>query len=145
MLLTICQNCSQDNPAHARFCLACGGGLALDIAGPREERRIVTVIFVDLVEFTARAELLDPEDVRGILAPYHERVRGEIESFGGIVEKFIGDAVVGVFGVPSLHEDDALRAVRAAADMRAALASLNEELVAEWGSDAIIARTTLTS
>ena len=113
MLLTICQNCSQDNPAHARFCLACGGGLALDIAGPREERRIVTVIFVDLVEFTARAELLDPEDVRGILAPYHERVRGEIESFGGIVEKFIGDAVVGVFGVPAAHEDDPERAVRA--------------------------------
>ena len=114
MLLTICQNCSQDNPAQARFCLACGGGLALDIAGPREERRIVTVIFVDLVEFTARAELLDPEDVRGILAPYHERVRGEIESFGGIVEKFIGDAVVGVFGAPIAFGDDPERAVRAA-------------------------------
>lgn len=127
MLLTICQNCSQDNPAQARFCLACGGGLALDIAGPREERRIVTVIFVDLVEFTARAELLDPEDVRGILAPYHERVRGEIESFGGIVEKFIGDAVVGVFGAPIAFGDDPERAVRAALAVREAIDESNAD------------------
>ena len=85
---------------------------------PHEERRIVTIIFVDLVGFTARAEQLDPEDVRALLAPYHERVRREIESFGGVVEKFIGDAVMGVFGAPLAHGDDAERAVRAALVVR---------------------------
>ena len=116
--MTICPKCAQDNPAVARFCLACGGGLAADTSWPREERRIVTVIFVDLVEFTSRAERLDPEDVQGILAPYHERVRSEIESFGGVVEKFIGDAVVGVFGAPIAFGDDPERAVRAALAVR---------------------------
>jgi class 3 adenylate cyclase len=91
----------------------------------REERRIVTVIFVDLVEFTSRAERLDPEDVRGILAPYHECVRSEIESFGGVVEKFIGDAVVGVFGAPIAFGDDPERAVRAALAIRGAIDSMN--------------------
>ena len=90
-------------------------------APSREERRIVTVIFVDLVGFTSRAETLDPEDVRAILAPYHDRVRAEIESFGGVVEKFIGDAVVGVFGAPTAYGDDPERAVRAALSVRAAL------------------------
>ncbi len=85
---------------------------------PRDERRIVTVIFVDLVGFTARAERLDPEEVRAVLAPYHDRVRREIESFGGVVEKFIGDAVMGVFGAPVAHGDDAERAVRAALVVR---------------------------
>ena len=94
--------------------------MALDISVPREERRIVTVIFVDLVGFTSRAEPLDPEDVRAILAPYHDRVRDEIESFGGVVEKFIGDAVVGVFGAPTAFGDDPERAVRAALSVRAA-------------------------
>jgi len=83
-----------------------------------EERRVVTIIFVDLVGFTARAERLDPEDVRAVLAPYHERVRREIESFGGVVEKFIGDAVMGIFGAPLAHGDDAERAVRAALVVR---------------------------
>ena len=78
----------------------------------------MTIIFVDLVGFTARAEQLDPEDVRGLLAPYHERVRREIESFGGVVEKFIGDAVMGVFGAPLAYGDDAERAVRAALVVR---------------------------
>jgi class 3 adenylate cyclase len=79
---------------------------------------VVSVIFVDLVGFTARAERLDPEEVRAVLAPYHERVRREIESFGGVVEKFIGDAVMGVFGAPLAHGDDAERAVRAALVVR---------------------------
>jgi class 3 adenylate cyclase len=78
----------------------------------------VTVIFVDLVGFTARAEQLDPEEVRAVLVPYHDRVRREIESFGGVVEKFIGDAVMGVFGAPLAHGDDAERAVRAALVVR---------------------------
>src|SRR2546427_8389981 len=115
--MLLCQTCSQENPAVARFCLACGAPLA-DESLPRDERRIVTVIFVDLVGFTARAEQLDPEEVRAVLTPYHERVRREIESFGGIVEKFIGDAVMGVFGAPVAYGDDAERAVRAALVVR---------------------------
>src|SRR2546427_11667487 len=85
---------------------------------PRRERKIVTVLFADLVGFTARAEQLDPEDVRAVLAPYHERLRSELERFGGTVEKFIGDAVMAVFGAPVVHEDDPERAVRAALAIR---------------------------
>jgi class 3 adenylate cyclase/tetratricopeptide (TPR) repeat protein len=84
----------------------------------RKERKVVTVLFADLVGFTARAEELDPEDVEAILRPYHERLRGELERFGGTVEKFIGDAVMAVFGAPVAHEDDPERAVRAALAIR---------------------------
>jgi class 3 adenylate cyclase len=119
--MTVCAVCGQENPPIAQFCLTCGRPLAGGKPASREERRIVTVIFVDLVGFTSRAETLDPEDVRAILAPYHDRVRDEIESFGGVVEKFIGDAVVGVFGAPTAYGDDPERAVRAALSVRAAL------------------------
>jgi class 3 adenylate cyclase len=119
--MPVCASCSQENPPIAQFCLACGRPLAGAKAPSREERRIVTVIFVDLVGFTSRAETLDPEDVRAILAPYHDRVRAELASFGGVVEKFIGDAVVGVFGAPTAYGDDPERAVRAALSVRAAL------------------------
>jgi class 3 adenylate cyclase len=119
--MTVCAVCGQENPTIAQFCLTCGRPLAGGKPASREERRIVTVIFVDLVGFTSRAETLDPEDVRAILAPYHDRVRDEIESFGGVVEKFIGDAVVGVFGAPIAYGDDPERAVRAALSVRAAL------------------------
>jgi class 3 adenylate cyclase/tetratricopeptide (TPR) repeat protein len=85
---------------------------------PRRERKIVTVLFADLVGFTARAETLDPEDVEAILRPYHERLRTELERFGGTVEKFIGDAVMALFGAPVAHEDDPERAVRAALAIR---------------------------
>jgi class 3 adenylate cyclase len=84
----------------------------------RRERKVVTVLFADLVGFTARAEQLDPEDVEAILRPYHERLRGELERFGGTVEKFIGDAVMALFGAPVAHEDDPERAVRAALAIR---------------------------
>jgi DNA-binding SARP family transcriptional activator len=90
---------------------------------PREERKIVTVLFCDLVAFTATSEELDPEDVRALQRPYFDRVRAEIEGFGGTVEKFIGDAVMAVFGVPAAHEDDPERAVRAALAVRDALAA----------------------
>ncbi len=113
-----CLACGQENPPAARFCLGCGSQLDAPAADRQDERRIVTVIFVDLVGFTARAENLDPEDVRALLTPYHERVRREIESFGGVVEKFIGDAVMGLFGAPLAHGDDAERAVRAALSIR---------------------------
>ena len=121
-----CSSCGQENPEIARFCLACGAPLASS-ESPREERRIVSVVFVDLVGFTARSEQLDPEDVRAILTPYHETVRDEIESFGGVVEKFVGDAVMAVFGAPTAHGDDPERAVRAALAVREAVTALNAE------------------
>ena len=109
----ICTRCGETNSATARFCSACGAELGEQ---PRtaEERRVVSVIFVDLVGFTSRSEQLDPEDVREFLRPYHARVRSELESFGGRVEKFIGDAIMGVFGAPVAYGDDHERAVRAA-------------------------------
>src|SRR5947199_7962532 len=88
------------------------------MAAPRRERKVVTVLFADLVGFTARAEELDPEDVEAILRPYHARLRTELERHGGTVEKFIGDAVMALFGAPVAHEDDPERAVRAALAIR---------------------------
>ena len=120
-----CHSCGQENPDIARFCLACGAPLVEETAA-REERRFVSVVFVDLVGFTSRSEQLDPEDVRAILTPYHGTVRDELESFGGVVEKFVGDAVMAVFGAPTAHGDDPERAVRAALAVRDAVAALNE-------------------
>ena len=84
----------------------------------RRERKVVTVVFCDLVGFTSQAEALDPEDVEALLTPYHDRVRTELERRGGTVEKFIGDAVMALFGAPTAHEDDPERAVRAALAIR---------------------------
>jgi class 3 adenylate cyclase/tetratricopeptide (TPR) repeat protein len=116
--VTVCAACAQENPEGARFCLACGTPLVVEAAQPRRERRVVSVIFVDLVGFTGRAEKLDPEDVQAVLEPYRDAARAEIESFGGVVEKFIGDAIMGVFGAPTAFGDDAERAVRAALAVR---------------------------
>jgi class 3 adenylate cyclase len=124
--MATCRSCGQENPDIARFCLACGAPLEQEPTR-REERRIVSVVFVDLVGFTSRSEQLDPEDVRAILTPYHGTVRDELESFGGVVEKFVGDAVMAVFGAPTAHGDDPERAVRAALAVRDAVAVLNEE------------------
>jgi class 3 adenylate cyclase len=118
-----CESCGQENPAYAKFCLACGRELAS--AAPREERRVVSVIFVDLVGFTQQSDQRDPEDVRAILGPYHSCARREIESFGGRVEKFVGDAVMGVFGAPTAYGDDAERATRAALAVRDSLRALD--------------------
>jgi class 3 adenylate cyclase/tetratricopeptide (TPR) repeat protein len=96
----------------------CGASLVSAAPAAREERKVVTVLFCDLVGFTAKAEQLDPEDVRAVLAPYHERVRAELERHGGTVEKFIGDAVMALFGAPTAHEDDPERALRAALAVR---------------------------
>jgi class 3 adenylate cyclase/tetratricopeptide (TPR) repeat protein len=115
--MVICPNCGQENPDIARFCLACATSLA-PAPVVREERKIVTVLFADLVGFTSRAERLDPEAVRAFLAPYHARLRTELERFGGTVEKFIGDAVMAIFGAPVAREDDPERAVRAALAIR---------------------------
>ncbi len=113
-----CSRCGQENPAGARFCNACAAPLAVDDETRLEERKVVTVLFADLVGFTSRAERMDPEEVRSLLRPYHARLRDELERFGGTVEKFIGDAVMAVFGAPIAHEDDAERAVRAALAIR---------------------------
>jgi class 3 adenylate cyclase len=123
--MIICPSCGQENPPIAKFCLACAQPLEEQAQGLAEERKVVTVLFADLVGFTARAERLDPEDVRAILTPYFARVRSEIESFGGTVEKFIGDAVMAIFGAPVVHGDDPERAVRAALAMCAAVEEMN--------------------
>jgi class 3 adenylate cyclase/tetratricopeptide (TPR) repeat protein len=120
----ICANCGQDNPDPARFCLACGTPLA-PAAPPVEERKLITVLFTDIVGSTAKAEQMDPEDVRARLAPYYTRLRSELEAFGGTVEKFIGDAVVALFGAPVAHEDDPERAVKAALAICSAIDDLN--------------------
>src|SRR5215211_3666810 len=118
LTVVACPSCGQQNPEGARFCNACASPLQAEERPLGEERKTVTVVFVDLVGFTAEAERLDPEDVRGLLAPYHAHVREELERRGGTVEKFIGDAVMAVFGAPVAHEDDPERAVRAALAIR---------------------------
>jgi len=128
----ICASCGTENPEQARFCFGCGSPLAeaAPVAAPSEERKVITAIFVDLVGSTARSEQLDPEDVKALVAPYHARVRAELERHGGTFEKFSGDAVLALFGSPKAHEDDPERAVRAALAVQAAMAELNAE--DEW-------------
>jgi class 3 adenylate cyclase len=113
-----CPSCGVESPATFRFCPACAAPLGTEAPAAREERKVVTVLFADLVGFTSRSEQLDPEDVRAVLAPYHAHLREELERYGGTVEKFIGDAVMAVFGAPVAHEDDPERAVRAALAIR---------------------------
>ncbi|MDP8905749.1 MAG: AAA family ATPase [Chloroflexota bacterium] len=114
-----CERCGQQNPPAAKFCLECGSAL-LGAPGRRvrEERKVVSVLFADLVDFTAQAERMDPEEVRALLQPYHTGLRADLERYGGTVEKFIGDAVMALFGAPVAHEDDPERAVRAALAIR---------------------------
>jgi class 3 adenylate cyclase/tetratricopeptide (TPR) repeat protein len=122
-----CPACGEVVALELAFCTRCGAATAPGEAEPAilEERKVVSVLFADLVGFTGRAEKLDPEDVRRMLSPYHARVKAELERFGGTVEKFIGDAVVALFGAPLAHEDDPERAVRAALAARDALGELN--------------------
>src|SRR4029453_3821724 len=122
-----CANCGEENPLRARFCLACGEPLVEPAGGQVEERKVVPVLFCDLVGFTARSDRADPEDVRAALRPYHALLRTEIERFGGTVEKFIGDAGMAGFGAPAANEADAERAVRAALRITEAIGELNEE------------------
>src|SRR5262245_35039310 len=127
-----CSACGVENPDIARFCLACGTQLA-EARPPQETRKIVTIVFSDLKGSTSLGEALDSEALREVMPRYFDAMRGELERHGGVIEKFIGDAVMAVFGLPRLHEDDALRAVRAAAGMQAALERLNVELERHYG------------
>src|ERR671915_1400096 len=130
--MLVCDTCGEHNPDRARFCLACGRSLA-DRPAVRESRKTVTVLFCDVTGSTALGERLDPESQRAVMSSYFEGMREVLERHGGTVEKFIGDAVMAVFGIPSVHEDDALRAVRAADAMRERLAELNRDLERERG------------
>ena len=127
-----CPNCGHANAEGAKFCSECGARLDAPVAASREVRKTVTVVFCDVTGSTALGEHLDPESLRTVMSRYFERMQAVLESHGGTVEKFIGDAVMAVFGIPVVHEDDALRAVRAAGEMRDALAELNEDLAREW-------------
>ena len=119
----ICPACGHENSDRAKFCEECATPLAVAPTA-REQRKTVTVLFCDVTGSTALGESTDPEALRALLARYFERMKGIVESHGGTVEKFIGDAVMAVFGVPHVHEDDALRAVRAGCEMRDALPEL---------------------
>ncbi len=129
-LAQACPTCGTVNAPTARFCGACGSPLEAPSAQPppdvAEERKVVSVLFADLAGFTAGSDGVDPEDVKARLRPYFARAREEIESVGGTVEKFIGDAVVGLFGAPASREDDAVRAVQAAWQIARAIDALNE-------------------
>jgi class 3 adenylate cyclase/tetratricopeptide (TPR) repeat protein len=123
-----CPSCGEENPERAKFCLECATPLPAAAPAARlQERKVVTVLFCDLVGFTSASESADPEDVQARLSAYHSMLRTEIERYGGTVEKFIGDAVMAVFGAPTAHEDDAERAVRAGLRIAEAITELNEQ------------------
>jgi predicted ATPase/class 3 adenylate cyclase len=128
----ICPSCGEENADRFRLCGFCGTPLAPPLP-PQEVRKTVTVVFCDLQGSTALAESIDPEPLREIMSRYFAEMRDALERHGGVVEKYIGDAIMAVFGLPRVHEDDALRAARATIDMQQALARLNEELQARWG------------
>jgi class 3 adenylate cyclase len=111
--MVFCGDCGGESLDGSRFCGHCGRPLEGGLVAVARERKVVTSLFCDLVGFTAMSEAADPEDVDAVLGAYFAAARSAIEAFGGTVEKFIGDAVVGVFGVPAVHEDDPERAVRA--------------------------------
>jgi class 3 adenylate cyclase len=122
-----CPACGEESPDGFRFCGSCGAALA-PVAALREVRKTVTVVFCDVTGSTALGERLDPEAMRRTMGRYFEEIRLIVERHGGTVEKFIGDAVMAVFGIPVAHEDDALRAIRSVAEIRDRLGVLGEEL-----------------
>ena len=120
-----CPRCGHENLPRAKFCSECGNRLERHAAPAAEERKVVTVLFADIVGFTARSDEADPEDVKAFLRPYHARLKEEVERKGGTVDKFIGDGVLAVFGAPRTHEDDPERAVLAALAITHAIEELN--------------------
>ena len=127
-----CPDCGEENPDRFRLCGYCGAQLSPPVAA-EEVRKTVTVIFCDLKDSTSLGEKLDSESLREVLSVYFSAMRRVLERHGGTVEKYIGDAIMAVFGLPRLHEDDALRAVRAAFEMGTVLQDLNVRLQATWG------------
>ena len=121
--MTTCANCGRESPEPFKFCPECGAPAEAP-APAREVRKVVTIVFCDLTGSTALGDRTDPETLRATMRGYYEEMRAILERHGGTVEKFVGDAVMAVFGVPVSHEDDALRAVRAAWEMRAAVTQL---------------------
>jgi class 3 adenylate cyclase/tetratricopeptide (TPR) repeat protein len=128
-----CSSCGRENPDGFEFCGYCRSLLGAREIPSTEVRKTVTVVFCDVTGSTSLGEQLDPESMRRVMSRFFEEMKTVLERHGGTVEKFIGDAVMAVFGIPSVHEDDALRAVRAAADMRDALRTLNKELERDRG------------
>ena len=134
-----CATCGVDNAPSSKFCANCGKPLATPggaQAGPiltAETRKVITVIFADLVGSTALTERLDPEEARGVVGKFYDAVQRAVERFEGTVANFLGDAVLAVFGLPALHEDDPERAVRAGLAMRDEMPALNERLAVEHG------------
>jgi class 3 adenylate cyclase/tetratricopeptide (TPR) repeat protein len=123
-----CPSCGHENGASAKFCEECGTRLQTERETVTENRKVVTIVFSDLVGFTRRSETLDPEDVRAFLLPYYDLVTSEVERHGGTVDKFLGDGVMAIFGAPVAHEDDAERAVRAALKVVERLPELSLDL-----------------
>jgi class 3 adenylate cyclase len=145
-LAASCSSCGAELPDGAKFCPSCGtprGAAAPPAAVPNappprgalsiESRRTVTMLFCDVTGSTAMGERLDPESMRQVMSRYFDAIRECIERHGGTLEKFVGDAVMAAFGIPVIHEDDAMRAVRAAGEMKIALKALEAELDREWG------------
>ena len=125
--MIICERCATESPAGFRFCGTCGAPLAGSVE-QRDARKVVTALFCDVVGFSTLAEQLDPEVLHGVLTRYFEAISATIERHGGTVQKFAGDAVLAIFGVPHVHEDDALRSVRAAVEVGERLALLAPEV-----------------
>src|SRR5262249_23868925 len=137
-LAAVCAECGMSNAPGQKFCGECGAALSVPAqAGaapaPTAERRLVSVLFADLVGFTAASESRDAEDTRELLSRYFDTARTVIERYGGTVEKFIGDAVMAVWGAPVANEDDAERAVRAALELVEAVPALGADLTARAG------------
>lgn len=129
----ICPNCGEENPGRFQVCGMCGSSLAIS-ARPRESRKTVTLVFADPKPRSDSGEPLSPEALRAVMSRYFDEMKRALERHGGTVEKFIGDAVMAVFGLPMRHEDDAARALRAALEMQAVLPALNNDLSARWGA-----------
>jgi class 3 adenylate cyclase len=121
--MPLCPSCGRENPDGFRHCGYCGAPLA---SAAEQRRKLATLLFCDLSGSTAMGERIDAEAVRSLMLSYFDEMRSTLQGHGGTVEKFVGDAVLAVFGVPDAHEDDALRACRAALEMRERLASLND-------------------
>jgi predicted ATPase/class 3 adenylate cyclase len=130
--MQICSNCGEENPDRFRLCGFCGTALAPPLPA-QEVRKTVTIVFSDLKGSTSLGEKLDSESLREVMSRYFDAMRAILEHHGGTVEKYIGDAIMAVFGLPRIREDDALRAVRAAHAMQTTLVTLNEELDQRWG------------